>query len=79
MTINEGWPDSRKKCKQSILENWNHRDELSHANGLIFIGQKLLIPRLLRQELLNSVHLNYLAIAKTIERANDCIIWPGMS
>ncbi|XP_033759897.1 uncharacterized protein K02A2.6-like [Pecten maximus] len=37
-TILEGWPESRKDCPKSILEYWNHRDELSVIDGLILKG-----------------------------------------
>ncbi|MCG8113106.1 MAG: Ty3/Gypsy family RNase HI domain-containing protein, partial [Candidatus Thiodiazotropha taylori] len=43
-TIACGWPDLRAECDPEILDFWNHRDELSFEDDLIFRGQKLLIP-----------------------------------
>ena len=38
-TIVQGWPETRSACEQSILEYWNHRNELSIEEGFIFRGQ----------------------------------------
>ena len=47
-TIACGWPDFRAECDPGILDSWNHRDELSFEDDLIFRGQKLLIFPALR-------------------------------
>ena len=43
-TILNGWPEQRKHCPPSIAEFWNHRDELTIINGIIFRGQCLVYP-----------------------------------
>lgn len=49
-TIICGWPESRAECDPTVLEYWNHRDELSFEDDLIFRGQKLIIPADLRSK-----------------------------
>ena len=78
-TIACGWPDLRAECDPGILDFWNHRDELSFEDDLIFRGQKLLIPHALRQEMISKVHTGHLGVSKTLERAKDNLFWPGMS
>ena len=78
-TITSGWPELRAKCSPEVLEFWNHRDEVSLEDDLIFRGQKLLIPPALRQEMISKVHTGHLGVNKTLERAKDSIFWPGMS
>ncbi|XP_060600965.1 uncharacterized protein K02A2.6-like [Ruditapes philippinarum] len=78
-TILNGWPESRSMCKQSILDFWNHRDEISVENDLIFRGHTIVIPKILRNELVQKVHTGHMGITKTLERAKDSIFWPGMS
>ena len=56
-TIVQSWPETL--CVQSALEYWNHRDELSVEEGLIFRGQKIVIPKLLRAEMLKQVHTTW--------------------
>ncbi|MCG8076812.1 MAG: DDE-type integrase/transposase/recombinase, partial [Candidatus Thiodiazotropha taylori] len=78
-TIACGWPDLRAECDPEIQDFWNHRDELSFEDDLIFRGQKLLIPPALRQEMISKVHTGHLGVSKTLERAKDNLFWPGMS
>ena len=73
-TILEGWPEERSNCDPNIVEYWNHRDELSVDDGLIFRGQTLIVPRRLRAEILLQVHKGHLGITKTLERANDKLV-----
>ena len=62
--IVQGWPETRSACEQSVLEYWNHRDELSIEEGLIFRGQKIVIPKSLRAEMLKQVHTGHLGVTK---------------
>jgi hypothetical protein len=78
-TIQDGWPDSRTKCHQTILEFWNHRDELSCCDNLIFRGQTIVIPRSVRHDIIESVHQSHLGVEKTVRRAKDALFWPGMT
>ena len=79
MTIIEGWPDLRSECPKPILDFWNHRDELSVADDLIFRGQTLLIPKSLRQQMIESVHTGHMGTQKCLQRAKDVMFWPGMA
>ena len=77
--IGQGWPETRSACEQSVLEYWNQRDELSIEEGLIFRGQKIVIPKSLRAEMLKQVHTGHLGVTKTLERAKNNIFWPDMT
>jgi hypothetical protein len=78
-TINEGWPISRADCNPAVVEFFNHRDELSVADDLIFRGQTIVIPASARQQLIESVHQGHMGVEKTIRRARDALFWPGMA
>ena len=78
-TILECWPDLRTECPKQILDFWNHRDELSVADDLIFRGQTLLIPNALQQHLVESVHTGHMGTQKCLQRAEDVIFWPGIA
>ena len=77
--ILKGLTETRYDCDQLILEYWNHRHELSFEKGLIFLVQKIVIPKSLRAEMLNQIHTGHLGVTKTLERAKDSIFWPGMT
>ena len=70
-TILEGWPEIRSECSPPILDFWNNRDELSAADALIFRGQTLLIPKSLRQQMIETVHTGHLGTQKSLQRAKD--------
>ncbi|XP_052809638.1 uncharacterized protein K02A2.6-like [Mya arenaria] len=78
-TIVQGWPDSRSDCLELVHEFFNHRDELSVADDLIFRGQTLIIPKSLRQHMIEQVHLGHMGTDKSLQRAKDVMFWPGMS
>lgn len=78
-TIKSGWPEERKLCPQSIAEYWNHRDELSHMNDILFKGEKIIIPTSLRTEMLSRIHAGHMGMEKCKQRARDIIFWPGMN
>jgi len=73
-TIIQGWPEKRSNCPKLILEFFNHRDELSFEDDLIFRGHTLKIPRSMRSELIEKVHSAYLGITKTLMRAKDSML-----
>ncbi|KAI8506223.1 hypothetical protein Bbelb_156500 [Branchiostoma belcheri] len=78
-TIKEGWPDTKDKCDPQITEYWNHRDELTVHDDVIFKGQKILVPRSMRKEMLDILHEGHLGQEKTKARARDILFWPGLN
>ncbi|XP_062576025.1 uncharacterized protein K02A2.6-like [Saccostrea cucullata] len=77
--IHDGWPDKRKKCPSQALEYWNHRDELTEIDGILFKGHKIIIPRDLRRQMMEAVHIGHMGVEKCLRRARDIIFWPRMS
>ena len=68
-TIETGWPETRQGSDNSIIEFFNHRDERSTGDGLIFRGQTILIPKQSRAELIEKVHVGHMGVDKTVSRA----------
>lgn len=77
--IQNGWPESRQECHPSVINLWNHRDEMSMIDGVIFKGEKIFLPTALRPSMLEKVHSSYLGVEKTKRRARDILFWPGMT
>ena len=73
------WPEMRSDCPSNILEFWNHRDELSVSENIIFRGQKIVIPRELRKEMLEILHTGHMGVEKCLSRAKDVMFWPKMT
>lgn len=76
--IKIGWPESKKEVLESVREYWHVRDELVECKGLIVKGQQIVIPKKLRKEMLEKIHVNHLGRDKSILRAKECLYWPRM-
>ena len=76
--IHTGWPNQRKDCPTTIMEHWNHRDELVYQDDMIFKGDRIVIPKEMRPEMLMRVHEGHLGIEKCRARACMTLLRPGM-
>ncbi|CAI5671962.1 unnamed protein product [Oreochromis niloticus] len=77
-TVHDGWPEDRKKCPKTLLDFWNFRDEISHFHGIIFKGDKIIVPTALRNNMLERIHTGHMGIERSKQRARDALFWPGM-
>ncbi|CAJ1049307.1 uncharacterized protein K02A2.6-like [Xyrichtys novacula] len=77
--ILRGWPKERSAVPKLIQPYWTFRDEITHADGLMFKAAKLIVPNQMRQEMLNKIHESHLGIVKCKARARDILYWPHMS
>ena len=55
------------------------RDELSVLDGLIFKGERVVVPKAARSGFLKSIHNSHLGVNGCLNRARECLYWPGMT
>jgi len=77
--IKEGWPDHQNSCPPSVKPFWNYRDELSVMEGLVFKGERIVIPVALRKDMLRRVHLGHMGMVKCKNRAKEVMFCPSMN
>ena len=77
--IRSGWPEKRKRCHPHVSEYWNHRDEITEADGILLKGEKIIIPHKLRPYMLRCIHTGHFGVEKSKHRARDIMFCPGMS
>ena len=77
--VKNGWPDTRQQIPAEARPYWTFRDELVTADGLLFKGTRLVVPTVLRAEMLRQIHKSHLGIVKCRQRAREALFWPGMS
>ncbi len=58
---------------------WNYRDELAVEDGLILKGTRLIIPKILQQEVLQQLHYGHLGMEKCKLRARSAVFWHGIN
>ena len=78
-TVLDGWPDFKEEIDSEIRPFWDFREEIHVAEGLLFKGEKLIVPKSKQRETLEKIHSNHLGINKCKARARDILYWPGMS
>lgn len=78
-TVLNGWPDSRDSLPVELYPYFNCRDEISVQNGLIFRGERVVIPRNLRSLMKTRIHTSHIGIEGCLRRARECLYWPKMS
>lgn len=77
--ILQGWPDDRSQLHTVLHPYFHVRDEMSMQDGIIFKGERTLIPRSLRSEIKKAIHSSHVGIDGCLRRARECVFWPGMS
>ncbi|XP_038062610.1 uncharacterized protein K02A2.6-like [Patiria miniata] len=77
--IQNGWPDNRQMIPKPLRKYWAYRDELSFENGLIRKGQRIVIPKVERQNILNTIHEAHQGIIKSQLRAKTCVFWHNIN
>ena len=77
--ITEGWPEETRECTAKTREYWNVRAELTVIDGIIYKGQKILIPKSMRRLMLEKVHEGHLGMEKCKQRARSVMFWPRMN
>lgn len=78
--ILSGWPNNKKECQSLVTDFWNYRDELTVHNGIIMKGQKIVIPKSLRSNMIEIIHgSGHFGVEKSLRRARSALFWPSYS
>lgn len=72
------WPGYHKLHIED-QEMFKVKDELHVEEGMLFKDHKLVIPKRLRNSVLNWVHGSHLGIDKTVAKGTSMYFWPGMT
>ena len=77
--IYKGWPGNAKCLTPNITPYFHIRDELTTQDGLVFRGDRIVIPRSLRKQMLLELHSAHQGIESTTRRARDTVYWPHLN
>ena len=78
-TVQKGWPKYKDSTPLCIRQYWQFRDEINVREGIVFRGDRMVVPAVLRKEMLGIIHESHMGVEKSKARANQVIYWPGMS
>ena len=77
--VQEGWPVNRQRLYGPVRKYWSEKSNLSVHDDLLLRGRKLVIPEILRPNILRYMLDAHQGIAKTRENAASSVWWPGLS
>lgn len=77
--IREGWPETKIDLPCDVTPYFNVRDELSAQDGIIFKGDRCVVPKSLRPEVLSRIHRSHIGVEGCLRRARESVFWPGMN
>lgn len=77
-TILNGFPSNHNEVDPSLRPYAKMKDLLCVDNGMVVCGQRLVVPRKLRKEVLQRLHSSHQGIERTRRRARQSVYWPGI-
>ena len=57
--ILRGWPETRNEVPPRVTEFCNYHDELAVYNGILFKGDRVVVPKDLRSEMMKRLHSSH--------------------
>ena len=67
--ILEGSPEDKIAIPAAAMPYFSVRDELSVQNGIILRGERALIPKSLRHDMLRRIHMSHMGVEGCLRRA----------
>ena len=77
--IQRGWPSSKAGLPDAARPYFDCRDEMTVQDKLVFKGPAVIIPAVLRAEMMAKCHATHIGIEGCIRRARESMYWPRMS
>ena len=60
-----GWLQTKVEASVETRPYWNYRDEISCYKGLMFKGDRIIVPHTLQPEILHCIHSAHLGIVQS--------------
>ena len=69
-----GWPNTKDELHSDLRPCWSYRDDLAVIDGVVMKVRHIIIPAVLKQQMLDQLHLNHMGIKKqSYSHANQFI------
>ena len=77
--ISENWSISKRPIPTEVFPFWSCKDQLSFNDGIIYRGDRIVVPATLRKSLTEKLHQPHMGVESTLRRARTSLWWPGMN
>ena len=78
-TIVEGWPEFKETLPPELDAYFQYRHEITSAEGLLFKGDRVIIPTALCKVMKEKLHHGHIGIQRTRPRARQVMFWPDLN
>ena len=68
-----GWPRTQRNLTAEARPYWNIREDTYEAEGIVFTGDRIVVPASLRQYMLDLIHESHLGMEKCKNRAREIL------
>ena len=77
--IQEGFPDDCRALNPNLRPYYKYRDSLCCVDGVVLLGERIVIPARLRLHILHALHSAHQGVSAMCARAADSVFWPNMT
>ena len=77
--ILNGFPNTQHATDPAIRSFFNGKEHLWIDNGVVMFKERIVVPKKLRQEVLNILHSAHQGTKGMRDRASNCVYWPGLN
>ncbi|XP_014673256.1 PREDICTED: uncharacterized protein K02A2.6-like [Priapulus caudatus] len=77
--ILHGWPEKYSMTAREVRPYYHVRDELVVQAGVVFRGERVVIPRSLHSDITSRIHSSHVGIEGCLRRARETVYWPNMN
>jgi len=77
--IQTGFPTERNVLDERLRPYWDHRANLRIIDDVITMKDRILVPKPLQDEVLQSLHAAHQGTTSMNERAKSAVFWPGIT
>ena len=78
-TILEGFPSEKKRLPIEIHNYFPFREDLSIVDGVVMFGDRIVVPPVLREPILETLHSAHQGTSSMTSRAQASVFWPGIT
>ena len=73
-----GWPVHKSKVLDSVKIFYKNKNEIILENNILFLGDRIIVPKSLKNAMMAQLHEPHMGITKTKRRAKELFYWPLM-
>ena len=77
--IMDGWPLSKAAAPLAVRAYFDVRDELTVDDGMVLKGNRIVVPKGLRRQMLRKAHDGHVGMEGSLRRLREALYWPRMT